>query len=51
MFGEVDGRAKKRRAVQAVDEPVDDRLGQQFEVADPREDPRIHKPRAGHLAA
>ena len=50
MLRKVDGRAKERCAVQSVDEPVDDHLGEQFEVADPREDPRIHEPRAGHLA-
>jgi hypothetical protein len=33
MLREVDRRAEERRAVHAVDEPVDDRLREQFQVA------------------
>ena len=50
VLGEVDRRAEIRRAVQAVDEAVDDGPREQLEVADPREDLRIDEPRAGHLA-
>ena len=48
MLGEVDRRAEIRRAVQAVDEAVDDRAREQLEVLDPREDLRIDEPRAGN---
>ncbi len=51
VLGEVDRRAEVRRAVQAVDEAVDDRARQQLEVADPREDLRIDEPRAGNRVA
>ena len=47
VLGEVDRRAEERRAVQAVDEAVDDGPREQLEVADPREDLRIDEPRAG----
>ena len=49
MLGEIDRRAEERCAVQAVDEAVDDGARQQLQVADPREDLRIDKPRAGHF--
>ena len=40
VLGEVDRRAEVRRAMQPVDEPVDDGLREQLEVADTREDLR-----------
>ena len=46
MLGEVDRRPEIRRLVQPVDEAVDDRTGDQFEVADPRQNLRIDEPRA-----
>ena len=51
VLGEVDRRAEVRRAMQAVDEAVDDRAREQFEVADPRENLRIDEPRARHHRA
>src|SRR5262249_51295716 len=41
VLGEVDRGTEVRRAVQAVDEPLDDVARQQLEVADPRQDLRI----------
>jgi hypothetical protein len=51
VLGEVDRRTEERRAVQAVDEPVDDAPREQLEVADAGEDLRIHEPRSRHRAA
>ena len=47
VLGEVDRRAEVRRAVQPVDEAVDDRPRQQIQVADPREHLRVDEPGAG----
>ncbi len=47
MLGEIHRRAEVRRAVQPVDEPVDDGLGEQLEIADAREDLRVDEPGAG----
>jgi hypothetical protein len=46
VLGKVHGRAEERRAVQAVDEPVDDIAREELEILDPREDLRIDEPRA-----
>ena len=48
VLGEVDRRAEKRRAMQAVDEPVDDVAGEQLEVADAREHLRVDETGAGN---
>ena len=45
MLGEVDRRAEVRRSVHTVDEAVDDRAGDQFEVAHACEDHGVHEPR------
>jgi hypothetical protein len=47
VFGEVDGRAEERRAVQAVDEAVDDGPREQLEAADARQDLRVDESGAG----
>ena len=47
VLGEVDRRAEERRAVQAVDEALDDGAREQLEVADPREDLRVDEPAPG----
>ena len=47
MLGEIHRRAEVRRPVQPVDEPVDDRLREQLEVADAREDLRVDETGAG----
>src|SRR5581483_5462296 len=47
MLGEVDRGAEVRRLVQPVDEAVAHRARHQIEVADAREDHRIHEARAG----
>jgi len=46
VLGEVDRGAEERRAMQAVDEAFDDVARHQLEVANPREDLRIHESRA-----
>ena len=46
MLGEVDRRAEERRAMQAVDEPVDDRPRDELQVADACEHLRIDEPRS-----
>src|SRR5205085_326619 len=43
VLGEIGRRAEVRGAVEAVDESFDDRLRQQLEVADPRQDGRIEE--------
>src|SRR5262249_55415842 len=48
VLGEVDRRAEVRRAMQAVDEAVDDRAREQLEILDPRKDLGIDEPRAGN---
>jgi hypothetical protein len=50
VLGEVDRRSEIGRAVETVDEAVDDRPREQVEIADPREDRGIDEPRAGHPA-
>ena len=47
MLGEIHRRAEVRRAVQPVDEAVDDGLREQLEIADAREDLRVDEPGAG----
>ena len=48
VLGKIHRRAEVRRAVNAVDEPVDDGARDQLEVADAREDDRINEPGAGN---
>ena len=48
VLGEIYRGAVERRFVQSVDEAVDDRLGNQFEIANAREDARVYEPGAGN---
>ena len=48
VLGEIDRRAEVRRAVNAVDEPVDHGARHQLEIANAREDGRINEPGAGN---
>ena len=47
VLGKIDRRAEVRRAVNAVDEAVDDRARHQLEIPDAREHHGIDEPGAG----
>ena len=51
VLGEVDRRPEKRRSMQTVDEPVDDRSREQVQLADTREHARIDEARPGDRPA
>src|SRR4029079_6300761 len=50
VLGEVDGGAEVRRPVHPVDEPVDDRAGDQLEIAHACEDHGVHEACPGQPA-